>query len=109
MSTSACGGLETAIADSGTYARAVQRFREAGIALPTFAQLAEPDRIPAAVREKLAGIDPDAPHPLNLFRVHWFNDRARRIVLTQLQIGVDQIILSMQLVAAFLVGLCGLH
>jgi cysteine synthase A len=97
MSTSALGGLETAIADSGTYARAVQRFREAGIALPTFAQLAEPNRIPAAVTARLAGIDPDAPHPLNLFRCHWFNDSTRRgrasvpehIVLPRSLTGVD--------------------
>ena len=46
--------------------------------LPTFAQLRDPSTLPAAIADRLAGIDPDAAHPLNLFRVHWFNDAARR-------------------------------
>jgi cysteine synthase len=71
-------GLETDIVDSGVRARAVQRLRDAGVILPTFAELAEPGRIPAATRAALAAVDPDAPHPLNLFRVHWFNDTRRR-------------------------------
>ena len=78
MSTLTPTGLETTVADRGVYARAVQRFRDAGIALPTFAQLADPACIPAAITRALADIDPDAPHPLNLFRVHWGNDRTRR-------------------------------
>ena len=97
VSTSALGGLETAIADSGTYARTVQRFREQGIALPTFAQLSDPNGTSPAIRAKLKGIDPDSPHPLNLFRVNWFNDRARNghvpvpehIVLPKSLTGVD--------------------
>jgi len=69
-------GLETRIVDQATYRNSVQRFREAGIALPTFAQLADPSTIPDAVIAKLDGIDPNAAHPLNLFRVHWYNDRS---------------------------------
>jgi cysteine synthase A len=69
--------LSTTIVDRGVYDKAVARFREARIALPTFAQLAEPVRIPAAVRASLAGVDPDAADPRNLFRVHWYNDAAR--------------------------------
>jgi len=57
--------------------RAVERCRELRIVLPTFAQLTEPDLIPGEIRAALAGIGPDDPHPLNLFRVHWFNDAAR--------------------------------
>ena len=74
-------GIETEIVDRGVYDHSVARFREAGIALPTLTQLADPDQVPAAVRERLAAVDPDAPHPLNLFRVHWFNgaDRRRRV------------------------------
>jgi cysteine synthase len=71
-------GLDHAIADHSHYDHSVERFRGAGILLPTFAQLADPDRIPSALKEALAGIDPDAPHPLNLFRVHWFNAADRR-------------------------------
>ena len=47
--------------------------REKRIALPTFAQLAEPEQIPPRIREALAGVGPDDAHPLNLFRVHWHN------------------------------------
>ncbi len=66
-------GLETEIVDRETYANSVARFREAGIALPTFAELAEPRRIPEAVLGRLADVHRDAADPLNLFRVHWHN------------------------------------
>jgi cysteine synthase len=78
MSTTVIAGLDTTVADRGIYGRAVQRFRDAGIALPTFDELAEPGRIPPKVAAALASVDPDSPHPLNLFRVHWYNDRTRR-------------------------------
>ena len=71
-------GIETHIVDGRVYDHSVARFREAGISLPTFTQLADPTGIPAAVHERLATIDPDAPHPLNLFRVHWYNGSDRR-------------------------------
>lgn len=71
-------GLETSLVDPGVYRRTVAGFREAGVSLPTFGQLKDPSTIPAGVAERLASVDPDAPHPLNLFRVHWFNDAPRR-------------------------------
>ena len=46
--------------------------------LPTIAQLKNPSTISVAVQDKLRTIDPDAPDPLNLFRVHWFNDATRK-------------------------------
>src|SRR5262249_45368785 len=58
-------------------ARAVGLLREKGVRLPTFAELAEPDLIANDVRAALGSIGPDDPHPLNLHRVHWFNDLAR--------------------------------
>ena len=58
--------------------RTATRFRKAGIVLPTIAQLKNPSTISVAVRDKLRTIDPDAPDPLNLFRVHWFNDATRK-------------------------------
>ncbi len=70
-------GLEDHIVDDGVYSRTVQRFREARILLPTFAELAHPEQIPAAIRAALAGVKPDDAHPLNLFRVHWYNDADR--------------------------------
>jgi hypothetical protein len=59
----------------------VDRFREAHIVLPTFAQLADPRTIPDEIGRALRRIGPDEPHPLNLFRVHWFNgpDRTQRV------------------------------
>lgn len=70
-------GLERELVDKTVYERAVGRFRDAGIVLPTFAELTDPSRIPPRIREALSGVDPDAPHPLNLFRVHWFNGATR--------------------------------
>jgi cysteine synthase len=70
-------GLERDLIDRDVYERTVNRFREAGIVLPTFGELADPAKIPDAVREALGSIDPDSPHPLNLFRVHWYNDHGR--------------------------------
>jgi cysteine synthase len=71
-------GIERDIIDRGVYDNSVARFREAGIVLPTFTQLADPSNIPPGIHEALAGVDPDAPHPLNLFRVHWYNDYSRK-------------------------------
>ena len=70
--------LEHEIVDRGVYDRTVRHFHAAHIVLPTFAQLADPALIPRKVDDRLAGIDPDAAHALNLFRVHWRNDAARR-------------------------------
>jgi cysteine synthase len=70
-------GLETEIVDDDVYGATVERFREAGIELPTFAQLTDPTTIPKSTRDRLATVDPDAPDPLNLFRVHWYNDADR--------------------------------
>jgi cysteine synthase len=70
-------GLETHVADRGVYRRTVGRFAEAGILLPTFGQLAAPGTIGVPVREALAGVKPDEADPLNLFRVHWYNDSRR--------------------------------
>jgi cysteine synthase A len=65
-------------ADPTASERTVGRLREAGVELPTFEQLAEPEKIPDRVRRALADVDPDAAHPLNLFRVHWYNAADRR-------------------------------
>jgi cysteine synthase len=70
-------GLEQHIADGGVYQNTVERFRQAQILLPTFAQLAAPHTIPAPLREALARVKPDSADPLNLFRVHWYNDPHR--------------------------------
>ena len=65
-------GLIDEVRDGAVLERAVKRFADQEIRLPTFAELAEPS---TAVR---AEVDPDAADPRNLFRVHWYNDRTRR-------------------------------
>ncbi|MCA9664303.1 MAG: pyridoxal-phosphate dependent enzyme [Myxococcales bacterium] len=74
-------GLEDHVVDRGAYDSSVERFREAGIRLPRFSELADPSTIPDAIEAALAKVEPDAAHPLNLFRVHWYNgpDRSRRV------------------------------
>jgi cysteine synthase len=77
--------------------RVVERLAQAGIALPTFEQLADPGKIPRRIRSELESVDPDAAHPLNLFRVHWYNGADRRspvdvpehVVLSTELTGVD--------------------
>jgi cysteine synthase A len=73
--------VQREVDDPSVLARTVEHLRDGGIALPTFAQLADPELVPTAVREALAEIGPDDPHPLNLFRVHWHNaaDRVDRV------------------------------
>jgi cysteine synthase len=70
-------GLEHEIVDRGVYERTVSRFRERAIPLPTFAQLTDPSDAPLAVQAALRAVGPDEAHPLNLYRVHWYNDAAR--------------------------------
>ncbi len=90
-------GLEEQIVDRAVYDRTVERFRQRQILLPTFAELAEPKLIPADIRRALAGVKPDDPHALNLFRVHWYNDADRtsqaehpgHVVLPKELTGVD--------------------
>ena len=53
--------------------RALQRVRERGIIIPTFAQMKNPALIPAEVKEKLANIGLWDVNPINLFRINWHN------------------------------------
>jgi cysteine synthase len=71
-------GLETQVVDPEVYGRAVRRFRERRIVLPTLAELADPFTIAPAVRETLASVGPDDADPRNLYRVHWWNGPLRR-------------------------------
>ena len=54
--------------------RAAGRAKERGVVVPTFAQMKDPTKIPAEIREKLGGVglwDVDAS---NLFRISWNNE-----------------------------------
>ena len=89
-------GLDTDIVDRAVYARTVQRFRDARVVLPTFAELADPATSPPR-RVRPSRRSTPTPHPLNLFRVHWYNDadrrrsrrRARHVVLPEALTGVE--------------------
>jgi cysteine synthase len=64
-------GLADRVVDDEALANSVTRFRERGIRLPTFAELADPSTFDAGV---VGDADPQAPDPRNLWRVHWYND-----------------------------------
>jgi len=66
-------GIEERVVDENVLSRTIAHFRARGIVLPTFAQLAEPTRIPPSIVDRLEVVAPDEAHPLNLFRVHWYN------------------------------------
>ena len=74
-------------------ANSVRRFREQGITLPTFAELADPSTIDPSI---VGDADKDGPDPRNLRRVHWYNDLAGNrvdvpdhVVLPKSLTGVD--------------------
>jgi len=71
-------GLERDVVDPAVYGRTIRRFAEAGIVMPTFAELADPEAAGPAAIAALTGVDPDAADPANLRRVHWFNGPDRR-------------------------------
>ena len=87
---------EPGIVDRRAYERTVRLLRERRTTLPTFRQLASP-LAPRSGGGDLEGVDPDAPDPANLFRIHWYNSRSRRerrqipdhIVLPRSLTGVD--------------------
>lgn len=82
--------------------KTIKRCRDLKITLPTFEELANPSKIPAEIVEALKDINPDIADPLNLFRVHWFNDEARKgfvdvpvhVVLTKEITGIDTTIIA---------------
>jgi len=53
--------------------KAVERFREKGIVLPTFAQMRNPELVPEKIKEQLKTIGLWDLHPANLFRITWKN------------------------------------
>ena len=55
-------------------ARAIQRARERNIVIPTFAQMKDPARIPARVKESLKSVGLWEVDPRNLFRITWHNE-----------------------------------
>ena len=70
-------GLEREIVDADTRQASIEKLREQKVILPTFEELAAPDKIPEAIQASLTDVGPDDRDPRNLFRVHWFNDADR--------------------------------
>ena len=54
--------------------RAMQRVKERGIIIPTFAQMKDPNLIPEKIKSDLAEIGLWDIDPLNLFRITWKNE-----------------------------------
>jgi cysteine synthase len=54
--------------------RTAERCRERGVVVPTFAQLADPSLVPAAVRDRLREVGLWDLDPVNLFRIGWRNE-----------------------------------
>ncbi|MCH8967844.1 MAG: pyridoxal-phosphate dependent enzyme [Planctomycetes bacterium] len=54
--------------------KTVQRCRERGIVVPTFAQLKDPATIPDSIKQRLGGVGLWDVDPLNLFRITWKNE-----------------------------------
>lgn len=55
-------------------ARNIERCREKGILLPTFAQMRDPSRVPDAIQHELREIGLWDVNPRNLYRVTWKNE-----------------------------------
>lgn len=64
-------GLADRLVDEEALANSVARFREQGISLPTFGELADPSTIDPA---KVGDADPQGRDARNLWRDHWYND-----------------------------------
>jgi cysteine synthase A len=69
--------IEPEVYDRSRRQLAVDFMRAAKIGLPTWHALAEPELISADTEKRTKAVDPDTPDPLNLWRVHWFNDAKR--------------------------------
>jgi len=78
-------GLASDVLDKSNLDDAVKIFGERKIILPTFSQLARPHTIPKEILKALEQIGPDDKHPLNLFRIHWYNALDRK---TQVDVPV---------------------
>ncbi len=54
--------------------RAIQKAKEQNVILPTFAQMENPQLIPAFIKNELKSIGLWDAHPRNLFRITWHNE-----------------------------------
>jgi len=66
--------VHTEIVNQEVLNKTIERCKERKIILPTFDQLAHPDKIPPKIVEKLKTVGLWDKNPLNLFRISWHND-----------------------------------
>jgi cysteine synthase len=66
------------IIDRSIRRAAIDRLRHLQARLPTWSELGEPEEIDPENVSALSDVDPDAPDPANLWRVHWFNGPDRK-------------------------------
>ncbi len=86
-------GLADRVVNPDYLANSVKRFRERGITLPTFAEMADPSTVPA---DRVGDADPQGPDSRNLWRLHWYNDLAggrvavpEHVILPQELTGIE--------------------
>src|SRR5882757_6877168 len=60
--------------DEKVVEKTAKRCRERGIVIPTFAQLKDPTKAPAAIKAKLSKTGMNDIDPANLFRITWKNE-----------------------------------
>ncbi|MGH2605088.1 MAG: pyridoxal-5-phosphate-dependent protein subunit beta, partial [Anaerolineales bacterium] len=65
--------IDLTVVESGLD-RAIRRVQERGIVIPTFAQMKDPARTPAPIRQRLGSVGLWDLNPLNLFRITWKNE-----------------------------------
>jgi cysteine synthase len=58
--------------------KTVERCRERGIVIPTFAQMKDPETVPTSVKERLRNVGLWDIDPVNLFRITWKNEPEER-------------------------------
>ncbi|MDR3341398.1 MAG: pyridoxal-5-phosphate-dependent protein subunit beta [Treponema sp.] len=61
--------------NEGILAKNVQKAREKGVIIPTFAQMKDPAQVPETIQARLKNIGLWDVDPLNLFRITWKNER----------------------------------
>lgn len=86
--------------------RAVERCRERGILIPTFAEMRDPQTIDPAVVAGLKGVGLQALDPLNLFRITWRNNPKTGEFG---EVNTIEISSALTAVPARIVGLVGKH
>lgn len=74
-------GLEREIVDQAVYEKSVEHLKARGVRLPRISEIANPPQHLKAIAKDIVDVDPDAPDPHNLFRVHWHNSADRKDLL----------------------------